>query len=185
MTIPSATIDDLSRAFPEATIGTRWQMLSDAVMGGVSAGHMSRTVVHQRPAIRMQGTVSLENNGGFIQVALDLSPDGGAVDATGFTGIAIEVVGNGEDYGVHLRTSELRRPWQSYRATFTAGPEWREIALPFSSFVPHRTEAVLDLHLLRRIGIVAIGRAFAADVSVGSVRFYGSGSAAIECDLTA
>ena len=184
MTIPSPTIDDLSREFPEATIGTRWQMLSDAVMGGVSAGRMSRSVVGQRPAIRMQGTVSLENNGGFIQVALDLAPDGGTFDATAFTGISVEVWGNGEDYGLHLRTSDLRRPWQSYRATFTARPAWREIALPFSGFVPHRTEVPLDLHLLRRIGIVAIGRAFAADVSIGVIRFYGSGSAPIQRDLT-
>lgn len=185
MTIPSATIDDLSQEFPGSALGTRWQMLSDAVMGGVSAGRVSRTVVDQRPAIRMQGTVSLENNGGFIQVALDLAPDGGAVDAAGFTGIAIEVAGNGEEYGVHLRTSELLRPWQSYRATFTAGPKWQEIALPFSSFVPHRTEAPLDLHLLRRIGIVAIGRAFAADVSIGGMRFYGTGSTATERDPAA
>jgi len=30
----------------------------------------------------------------------------------------------------------------------------------------------LDLSRLRRIGIVAIGRAFRADVAVGGVRFY-------------
>jgi len=168
-----AIIDDLSRSFPEATTGTRWQMLSDAVMGGVSAGRMSREVVDGRPSIRMQGTVSLDNNGGFIQVALDLAPDGRAVDATGFTGIALDVLGNGEDYGVHLRTEDLSRPWQSYRASFTAGPAWQQIRLPFDGFLAHRTEAPLNLHRLRRIGIVAIGRAFAADVAIGGLRFYG------------
>lgn len=173
MMILSETIDDLSRDFPEAATGTRWQMLSDAVMGGVSAGRMSPAVLDGRPAIRLQGNVSLENNGGFLQIALDLAPDGAAVDASGFAGIAIEVAGNDEDYGLHLRTAELSRPWQSYRAGFTARRGWQEVRLPFSGFVPHRTEMPLDLHLLRRIGIVAIGRVFHADVAVGGLRFYG------------
>jgi hypothetical protein len=171
--IPAATIEDLSRDFPEAATGTRWQMLSDAVMGGVSAGRITRDVIDGRPAIRMQGAVSLDNNGGFIQIALDLAPGGGAVDAAGFAGIALDVVGNDEDYGLHLRTAELSRPWQSYRAGFTARPAWRELRFPFARFVPHRTEAPLDPRLLRRIGIVAIGREFRADVAVGGVRFYG------------
>ena len=99
MTTPRGTIDDLTREFPETSAGTQWQMLSDAVMGGVSAGRMSRTTLAQRPAIRMQGDVSLENNGGFIQIAIDLAPNGAACDAAGFTGIAIDVLGNGEEYG--------------------------------------------------------------------------------------
>lgn len=170
MTTPRGTIDDLTREFPETSAGTQWQMLSDAVMGGVSAGRMSRTTLAQRPAIRMQGDVSLENNGGFIQIAIDLAPNGAACDAAGFTGIAIDVLGNGEEYGLHLRTSELSRPWQSYRARFIATPVWQEITLPFSSFVPHRTEIPLNLHLLRRLGIVAIGRVFSADVAIAGIR---------------
>lgn len=166
-------IDDLSRDFPETAMGTRWQLLSDAVMGGISAGRMSRTERAGRPAIRMQGDVSLENNGGFIQVAIDLAPDGGTCDASGFAGIAIDVAGNGEEYGLHLRTSELSRPWQSYRTSFIATPEWQVIMCPFSGFVPHRTDTPLSLRLLRRLGIVAIGRAFTADVAIGGLRFYG------------
>ena len=116
------TIDDLSGDFPDASNGARWQMLSDAVMGGVSAGQMTRTVIARRPAIRMQGAVSLENNGGFLQIALDLAPGGAAFDASGFAGIALDVWGNGEDYGLHLRTANLSRPWQSYRMGFAAAP---------------------------------------------------------------
>jgi len=170
--LPGAVIDDLAQDFPAAANGAQWQLLSDAVMGGVSAGRMARVVLAGRPAIRMQGRVSLDNNGGFLQMALDLSPAGTAVDASGFTGIALDVFGNAEDYGLHLRTSALSRPWQSYRAGFRAEPAWRELRLPFRGFVAHRTDAVLDLSLLRRIGIVAIGRAFSADVAIGGLRFY-------------
>ena len=175
MTATPGLIDDFLREHPETAIGTRWQLLSDAVMGGVSAGRMARTEHAGRHAIRMQGEVSLENNGGFLQIALDLAPDGGSFDASGFTGVAIVVAGNGEEYGLHLRTSELTRPWQSYRTSFVARPDWQDIRFPFAGFVAHRTETPLNLRLLRRLGIVAIGRAFAADVAVGGLHFYRAG----------
>lgn len=165
-------IEDLSRPFPESAIGSRWQLLSDAVMGGISTGHMTRETVAGRSAIRMQGAVSLENNGGFIQIALDVAADGGVLNASGFSGVAIDVLGNGETYGLHLRTPALTRPWQSYRHRFHAEGNWTEIRLPFAEFQPHRTDVALDTALLRRIGIVAIGRAFTADVSVGGLRLY-------------
>jgi hypothetical protein len=168
----SAVIDDLSREFPEAANGARWELLSDRVMGGVSSGSLRREMVRGRNAIRLQGDVSLENNGGFIQMALDLSPDGRSIDGRGFSGLEIEVSGNGEAYGLHLRTEDLLRPWQSYRQTFNADEQWRVIALPFSAFHAHRTDAPLDLAKLRRIGLVAIGRAFRADLAVSAVRFF-------------
>ena len=119
----------------------------------------------------MRGDVSLENNGGFVQIVLDLSPDGGIVDASGWSGIELDVFGNGEEYGVHLRTDALLRPWQSYRQTFTAYAEWRTARLPFDQFVPYRTDVPLDTRRLRRIGVVAIGRAFAPDLALSGLRF--------------
>lgn len=165
-------IDDLGSGNLAATTGTRWQLVTDRVMGGVSAGALLRESVGGRPALRMQGDVSLENNGGFIQMALDLAPDGGVVDASGSTGLEIDVLGNDQDYGVHLRTDAIVRPWQSYRQGFRAGPTWRTVRLPFASFVPHRIEVPLDVTKLRRIGLVAIGRPFTADLAVGGVRFF-------------
>jgi Complex I intermediate-associated protein 30 (CIA30) len=166
-------IDDLSRDDLVATIGTRWQLVTDRVMGGVSDGTLVRETVSGRPALRMRGDVSLENNGGFIQMALDLAPDGGVVDAGAWAGIELDVIGNDEDYGLHLRTDAVERPWQSYRQSFRAGASWRTVQLAFADFVPHRIEVPLDIRRLRRIGLVAIGRAFTADLAVGGVRFYG------------
>ena len=96
MLVTSAIIDDLSREPPVAAIGSQWRLFTDQVMGGVSKGTMVRDTV-ARPAIRMRGDVSLENNGGFVQIVLDLSPDGGAVDANGWSGIELEIFGNGEE----------------------------------------------------------------------------------------
>jgi Complex I intermediate-associated protein 30 (CIA30) len=171
MSVTSAIIDDLSREPPIAAIGGNWQLLTDQVMGGVSKGTMVRDAIGGRSAIRMCGDVSLENNGGFVQIALDLSPDGGVVDASAWSGIELDVFGNGEEYGVHLRTHALTRPWQSYRQTFKADAEWRTVQLPFDRFAPHRTDILLDTHRLRRIGVVAIGRAFSADLALGGLRF--------------
>jgi hypothetical protein len=143
-------------------------------MGGISKGVMGREVVASRAAIRVRGDVSLENNGGFVQAALDLSPTADVVDASGWDGIAIDVFGNGEDYGVHLRTDYLARPWQSYRQNFTASADWRTVVLRFSTFVPYRTDVPLDTRRLRRIGLVAIGRAFRCDLAIGRLRYIGA-----------
>jgi len=56
------------------------------------------------------GDVSLENNGDFVQIALDLAPDSNTFDASAWTGLQLDVFGNDEEYGVHLRTSDLTRP---------------------------------------------------------------------------
>lgn len=168
----SAIIDDLSSAHPRAVTGTDWELISDRVMGGVSRGRMTRETVQDRPALRMQGAVSLENNGGFLQIALDLDRHGSIIDAREWTGVEMDVTGNGEGYNLHLRTADVTRPWQSYRASFCPASEWHVIQLPFADFVAHRIDAPLDVSRLRRIGIVAIGRAFEADLAIAGLRFY-------------
>ena len=166
-----AVIDDLSREPPLSTIGARWQLFTDRVMGGVSSGTMTREMVAGRPAIRMRGDVNLENNGGFIQIAIDLMPDGKAKDASDWGGVELDVFGNGEEYNIHLRTEDLTQPWQSYRQNFRAGPQWQTVHFRFEDFVPYRTDIAINIRRLRRVGIVAIGRAFSADVCVGALPY--------------
>ncbi|MEM8571720.1 MAG: CIA30 family protein [Pseudomonadota bacterium] len=165
-------IDALDQAHSLATNGSRWDLISDGVMGGLSTGTMNREAVSERPALRLRGEVSLANNGGFIQVALDLAPGGGEIDASSWSGIEIDVHGNGESYNIHLRTADVIRPWQSYRVGFRTTPEWQTLRFPFSCFRPHRLEAPLDVTRLRRVGVVAIGRAFNADISISGLRFF-------------
>jgi len=172
MLITSAVIDDLSREMPLTAIGPSWQLFTDQVMGGVSNGSMVREVIDGRPVIRMRGDVSLENNGGFIQISVDLAPDGDVADVSAWQGIELDVLGRGEEYSLRLRTSELARPWQSYRQSFIAEPKWQTIKLRFDGFEPHRTDMPLNLHALRRLGLVAIGRAFSADLALAGLRFF-------------
>ena len=147
-----------------------WNLVTDGVMGGVSEARMSVDTVQGETCIALRGRVSTANNGGFIQIALDIRDS--ARLAEGYDGLRLDVIGNGETYNVHLRTSELWLPWQSFRASFETAPEWKTVYLPFSEFEPYRTPAGLNLPKLRRLGIVAIGRDFDADLCVKGLAFY-------------
>ncbi|MCC8429403.1 CIA30 family protein [Reyranella aquatilis] len=175
--MPSPIIDDLSDPAGLSALGTRWQLVTDQVMGGVSRGTLTRETVAGRPALVMGGDVRLENNGGFIQMALDLArpqvSGSGTLDARRWQGLEIDACGPRQSYSLHLRTTDLDRPWQSYRREFSVQPEWQSLRLAFADFVPHRTGVSLNLEHLRRLGIVAIGRAFTANLALGGVRFYG------------
>ena len=172
MTERCTIIDDFRQPAPQAAVGSHWELIGDAVMGGRSTGSMTRESLDGRPVLRLRGSVSLENNGGFVQIALNLAPDGSTIDASPFCGIEIDVAGNGERYGMHLRTADVARPWQSYRQGFVAADQLRAVRLPFAKFEAHRIDMPMDVTCLRRIGLVAIGRAFEADLSVAGVRFY-------------
>lgn len=172
MASADATIDNLDAPHPRASNGATWEMIGDRVMGGVSLGAMTRETLQGRTALRLKGVVSLENNGGFVQIALDLDQHGQPIDASAWSGIEVDVIGNGESYNLHLRTADVLRPWQSYRSSFRADGHWQTHRLAFAAFEPHRINAPLDLTTLRRIGIVAIGRAFEADLAIGGIRFF-------------
>jgi len=172
MTHHTLIIDDRTRSDTRSNLGTDWRVVADTVMGGVSQGSLVAHTLHGRPCLQLTGNVSLENNGGFVQASLDLGTDA-LLDASRYRGIEIDVFGNGETYNLHLRTADTGIVWQSYRASFPALPQWHTLRLPFADFQPHRITTPLNLHQLKRIGVVAIGRAFAADVCIGRVALYG------------
>lgn len=163
-------IDDV--AGPVTAMGTRWDLVSDRVMGGVSDGTLVAEEIAGRMARHMMGAVSLENDGGFLQMTLDLRPDGSAMDTGSFAGIEIDVRGNGADYNLHLRTTDVARPWQSYRLSFPTGADWATHRLAFADLEPHRIEAEFDAGTLRRIGLVAIGSEMWADLAMARMAFY-------------
>jgi len=141
-------------------------------MGGASDGALSDEICGGRSATRLRGNVSTENNGGFLQMAFDLTPSGGSYDASRWTGIELDVLGNNEAYEARLRTSDLDKPWQSFRLDFQASDTWTTLRMPFSDFKAHKHDKAFEPTQLRRIGVLAIGRAFYADIAVSQVRFY-------------
>jgi hypothetical protein len=173
MTPPAGVLDDRTSGTADATVGARWRMFTDNVMGGVSTGSLSVETVDGRPALCLRGQVRLENNGGFVQMALELpalpTPPAGAA---AWQGIELDVLGNGRRYGVHLRTADLWLPWQAWRAGFEAPPRWLTVRLPFERFEPYRITGRLDIARLRRIGLVAIGEAGEAALCLGRLALY-------------
>ena len=170
MLMSQANADEPRVISPLPTEG--WRLITDGVMGGVSRGEMLSETRQGRACIGLRGQVSTDNNGGFIQIALDISDF--ASLAKDHDGLRLEVIGNGEQYNVHLRTADLWFPWQSFRASFDTSSDWQRIHLPFSEFQPYKSSASLRPARLRRVGIVAIGRDFDADVCVSGVALYRS-----------
>ncbi|MEL7046798.1 MAG: CIA30 family protein [Pseudomonadota bacterium] len=169
--VDTTLIDDFSDP-TRARNGQSWRFFSDRVMGGVSLGTAEHETVDGRPALRLTGDVSLENNGGFIQVALDLTAEGRTLDASAFTGVELTLRGDGADYAVNLRTSDLRYPWQSYRAAVASAASWTTHRVPFAAFLAQRTDHPLNPARLRRIGLIAIGEARRVDVAITELRFF-------------
>lgn len=164
-------IDDRTSGDLNSNLGLEWRLFTDTVMGGVSSGNLSLDTYEGRDCLRMQGDVSTENNGGFVQIALSFSSQE-HLDASAYTGIEIEVAGNNELYNIHLRTAGLWFPWQSYRSSFMATRDWQKIRFPFTSFKPYKTTQKFRRDKLERIGLVGIGREFHADLCLASIRFY-------------
>jgi len=165
-------IDDFSNDGLVSALGTEWRGVSDRVMGGVSDVLIEHGNAEGQVFLRLRGDVRLENNGGFVQAALDLHASGGVPDVSAYRGLRLMVRGNDQQYSLHLRTPDATRPWQSYRGHFTAATRWQTIDLPFEAFAPYRIDQPLDTQRLKRIGLVAIGRAFSADQMVASIRLY-------------
>jgi len=168
----SLVIDDFADPGLVSRLGTPWRAVSDRVMGGVSEASVTREADGGSACLRLTGDVRLENNGGFVQAALNLTPLGETFDASAYTGLRLSVRGNGERYGLHLRSADNTRPWQSYRASFDAGPDVVTLEIPFTAFQPYRSDQPLDVSRLRRLGLVAIGRAFTADLALCHIAFY-------------
>ncbi|MHC4368336.1 MAG: CIA30 family protein [Planctomycetota bacterium] len=165
-------IDDFSDSTPLARIGSRWRLITDRVMGGVSDGEFGFGKDGRFSYMCLTGNVSLENNGGFIQVALELDNRNKWFNADGYRGIRLWVKGNGKDYYVHLRSRETRLPWQYYSAAFETSEEWTKVELSFDDFKGQNLRAELNTRSLSRMAIVAAKRAFQADVCVGRIEFY-------------
>lgn len=154
-------IDDFS-----GTTGP-WRFFTDQVMGGVSTGEGRVTTQDGRRFLRLTGTVSTKNRGGFIQARRDLDTPLPA----GATGVRITVRGDGEPYFLHLRTRGTVLPWQYYQAEFQTGPAWREITLPFSAFTAsgRLLPATPKPERVESVALVAYGRDHQADVSLARI----------------
>ncbi len=149
----------------------QWRFVSDQVMGGQSQGQVSFHDQLASPCHCLSGLVSLENNGGFLQMQL-IDLDRLAVNFADYDGLFIEVKGNEHRYNLHIRTSQLWLPWQSFRQSFNATETWQRLFLPFKDFTAYKTFTDLNPQKIKRLGILAIGESFEADICIRTLGLY-------------
>lgn len=168
-------IDDRSSGNLNATIGSQWRFVTDDVMGGLSTGGVTLDTIEGKNCLRLRGDIRTDNNGGFIQIALPLSnitTEETPFDASAYTGVEIEVLGNNQNYNIHFRTDDLWFPWQSYRFSFDATPDWQTHRIPFTQLEPHMTTHDFSKNEIIQLGLLAIGSEFEANLCLASIKFY-------------
>jgi hypothetical protein len=167
-------LDDFQREDGLSNLGTRWEKLTDRVMGGRSEMDLGHRDSDAGRVLFMRGQVRLDNRGGFIQARLPLDPAGGSLDATAWEGVRITVRGTPGPYYLHLRTRQTWQPWQHYRAPIEVAASWHEQFIPFTAFEGRAISRQLDASVLKSLGVVAYGEAFEAEIEVSRLEL-GSG----------
>jgi hypothetical protein len=164
-------IDDFSAE--SSTLGTRWEGFTDQVMGGRSVMSSGVEGSGAEAYLYLRGRVSLENNGGFIQVRLLMNESKKPFAAGEFTGLALRLRGTGPGYYVHLRTTRTVFPWAFYGQELPVTGKWSTVYLPFSSFrSENMVSSRLDPNRLVSVALVAAKREFAADLEVDWIAWY-------------
>ncbi|MEM9023766.1 MAG: CIA30 family protein [Bacteroidota bacterium] len=116
----------------------KWEYVADTVMGGVSEGEARAEKVAGRDAIRLTGTVSLENNGGFSSVRYGFNP----LSTEGKSKIYLRVRGDGKNYQFRIRAKA--QDYFSYIFRFSTTGEWQEIEIPLTDMYPSFRGRKLD-----------------------------------------
>lgn len=146
-----------------------WSLISDQVMGGVSSATLRQAQRQNSAGTCLVGRTSLDNNGGFVQMKLDIEA---SELHTHYQGLFIELAGSTHDYNLHIKTTQLTRPWQSFRCILSVAPQWTRFIIPYEQLIAHRTEARFQPADIQSIAVVAIGEEFEVDVCVRRCGFY-------------
>lgn len=103
-----------------------WRVVNDGVMGGVSTGRM----IKADGALRFEGELSLENNGGFASVRRTVDQD-----LSRATFVRLQVRGDGRTYQFRIR-HDGRFEGVSWRAEFVSSSDWQTLDIPLDEFIP-------------------------------------------------
>ena len=150
----------------DAPHDNRWRLVTDQVMGGRSQAQMQS----DDTGLHLTGHVSLDNNGGFVQVQWPLK---GIASLASYTGLYIDAC-SPEAVSVDwvLKSSQLWLPWQSYRQTMTVETAWQRFYAPFSEFEPYRTKTRLKLERVTKCSLLIGGEALDVSLRVKAMGLY-------------
>lgn len=168
---PYFLIDDFSSG--KSTLGTEWEDFTDKVMGGKSEMNLQK-MSDDGDYIRMQGRVSLEKNGGFIQTRLKLASGFSSFNGSPYEGIRLLARGVGSGYYIILRTSKTLLPWKYFSAPVQIEKEWSYIDIPWTAFGADESSSKenIKVNKLKSIAVVAYGKEFDASIDVKEIGLY-------------
>lgn len=121
--VQASTIFDFNK---KADI-TNWKIVDDVVMGGRSTG---KFYVNQEGNAVFEGSVSLENNGGFSSLRYRFDE----ISTISHSKIVLKVKGDGKDY--QFRVKNKSSDYYSYISSFTSSKDWQTIELPLADMYP-------------------------------------------------
>jgi hypothetical protein len=104
-----------------------WRIIDDVVMGGQSNG---RFLIDTDGNGVFQGTVSLDNNGGFSSVRYQFSK----LAVTENSKVFIRLKGDGKDY--QFRIKDKSNNYFSYITTFKTSGEWQTVEIKLADLYP-------------------------------------------------
>ena len=149
---PTALFD-----FADAASATGWATQNDTVMGGVSQS----TSTWANGQLVFQGTLSLENNGGFTSLVSPIDEQLGE-RAVGASAIVIDALGDGKTYVLQLRGNDETRFIQRFATV--AGAQQKYV-LPIDKFEavtsfldPVANAAPIELANIRQLALYLLDK---------------------------
>ena len=126
-----------------------WKVVNDTVMGGRSSSRWTSN----SSAFIFEGTLSLENNGGFASIRCELKNN----DLSNEDGIYLKVKGDGRKYQFRIQSKVSR--WANYSNEFKTKKDLvQTFYLPFKDFKPSwRGRRLNNLPTLKGEDVVGIG----------------------------
>ena len=112
--------------FGSKKAGQNWYAVNDGVMGGLSDGSLKLT----ENSLKFEGTISLENNGGFSSIRSEY----GQYDLSKYTKVTMRIKTDNSSFALLLeRHKRWFRPYFKQEFKVTAG-EWQTVTFDFSEF---------------------------------------------------
>ena len=133
-----------------------WSIINDTVMGGKSQA----SVLVNDNSVFVQGTLSLENNGGFSSYRSPI----GNYDLSKYSYMDIRLNTHGRTFGIMLETSRIfYKP--HYKTNINTGSDWNTITIPLNDFLEYRLGnptgskiSVKELQNIIRIGCILLDK---------------------------
>jgi len=113
--------------FTDKIVRSKWKVVNDDVMGGVSTSKIS---AGEKEALIFSGKVSLENNGGFAS----LQSPADDYNFSAYQGFLLKVKSDGKIYSLSFRQTKNFTGYNYTQKFQTEKDSWQIVKLPFKDF---------------------------------------------------